>query len=341
MEDREYTYTYVPDFITEKWSKDGSSVMLLDARDCSVIEDDFRNIYWEKYFISKPVEEITNHVLFDEKKLVDNLNKVVNGDYLLLETIEKDIAALASMLFYTNPFSPWRMSRILAEEKNIKDEVKAYEYLYSAIKSGRNTSELIDARYMSSFMAAYMYDLKPALLEAPSGSSFVLGYNPLLTLNFFECEKINPSVSFFRNGTIMFITISPKYAVCLYDSFVYRPKKTDGRIVLSKKEVLDINMYMMSGGSDIIFYPDGECDETYFTSLMKASKESRIYVSEFDLPSFRLISRAYAVQNIETRAYPGLLNMYDTSPSRERINFAQRNEFIEKLLKGDRSGRNL
>lgn len=339
MKEEEYKYTYVPDFITEKWSKDGSSVMLLDARNCSVIEDDFRNIYWEKYFISEPVEEITGHVLFDEKKLVDNLDRVVNGDYLLLETIEKDIAALASMLFYTNPFSPWRMSRILAEKK-IKDEAKAYEYLYSAITSGRNTSELIDARYMSYFMAAYMYDLKPALLEAPSGSSFVLGYNPLLTLNFFESEKIDPSVSFLRNGAIMFITISPKYAVCLYDSFVYRPKKTDGRIMLSEKEVLDIDMYMMSGGSDITFYPDGECDETYFTSLMKTSKESRIHINEFDLPSFRLISRAYNVQNIETRAYPGLLNMYDTSPSRERINFAQRNEYIEKLLKGDRSGRN-
>lgn len=344
MMKREYMFTYVPDFLTRKWCSDGDKVRILNRDTMEVRTEDYRETFREKYIINGQSDEMRPRVLFDEKKLEENLERVENGDYPLLQTISQDIAALVSMLFHSSPASWWRISRILSEEKekmkSKKDEEKLVERLNDKLnvpRSGEDLQEVMDTAF---FMAPYMYDLKPVLLEAPSGSSFVMGYNPLISLNFFMDDDIaDPSVSFFNNGAVMFITLSSKYAVALYDSFVYKPKRTEGRVILTKEEVLDIDTYVSAMCSDIIFYPDEQLDEAYFINLVKKTKEEDLRGREFNLPSFRLMSRSYDVQEIETRIYPGLLNMYDMKE--KEISFEKRNKAIAELLERGREGRNI
>lgn len=343
MMKREYMFTYVPDFLTRKWCSDGDKVRILNKDTLEVSTVDYREICREKYIINGQVDEMSPRVLFDEKKLEENLERVENGDYPLLQTMGQDIAALASMLFYSSPVSWWRISRILSEEKekmkSKKDGKKLDERLNDKLnipRSGKDLREVMDTAF---FMAPYMYDLKPVLLEAPSGSSFVMGYDPLISFNFLMDDIADPSVSFFNNGAVMFITLSSRYAVALYDSFVYRPKKTDGRVILTKEEVLDIDKHLSAMCSDIIFYPDEQLDEEYFINLVKNTKKEDLDIKGFNLPSFRLMSRSYDVQEIETRNYPGLLNMYDMKE--KVISFEKRNKAIAELLERERKSRNI
>lgn len=343
MKKEEFTYTYVPDFITSAWSADGQSVRFLDKNGLTVSDCDYRGLYKEACSVDSSMDEISALNVFDEEKLKAGLMRVNEGDYSFLGTMTRDIASLASFLFYSNPFSPWRLSRIIADsEENGGKKKEDYDFLdsvYNKFMKHRSTDELAEALSMASFMAPYMYDLKPLFVEAPSGTGFALGYNPLRVMNFFDTDKSqDPSVSFFRNGVILFITLSPEYAVCLYDSFVYRPKKTDGRMILAPEEVENINRKIIIEGSNIVIRSRNEENESYYLDLMK-DDEGKYDDESFILPSFRIIARAYEVQELETRIYPGFLNMYDMAG--DKINAGERKKYIEKLLEGEKNAENI
>lgn len=341
MKKEEFTYTYVPDFISSAWSTDGRTVRFLDKSGLTVSDCDYRGLYKETCSVDSSKDEISELNVFDEEKLKAGFTRVREGDYSFLGTMTRDIVSLASFLFYSNPFSKWRLSRIIADSvASVENETEIMEHVYNKIRQQRSMDEIAEALSMAAFMAPYMYDLKPLFVEAPSGTGFVLGYNPLSVMNFFDTDKSqDPSVSFFRNGAIIFITLSPEYAVCLYDSFVYRPKKTDGRIVLSPEEVDDLNRKIVIEGSNIVFHSENEKDESYYLDLMKDIDENRYDDESFTLPSFRIIARAYEVQELETRIYPGLLNVYDTVG--DRINADERKKYIEKLLEEEKNAGNL
>ncbi len=334
MKKGEYVYTFVPDFITRKWSDDDSLIRIIGQETLSVRTEDYREIFQEGYITEGSSDSLDLWVLFDEKELEDNLLKVEEGDYSLLDTMARDLASLASMLFYANPLSWWRLVRLMAKDggkfSKIKDDEKRWEYVFKELTTPRDSEALGEVNEMAHFMAPYMYDLKPILLEAQIGSSFVLGCTPLVVMNFFTDPMEEPDVAFFHNGAVLYIPISPQYAVCLYDSFVYKPKKTDGRILLTKDEVFDINRYVAAISSQLIFRPDEKCDEEYYINLVKTATEGDYNKKEFAIPEFRIMSRAYDVEELATRIYPGLLNVYDAS--KKVVSFDEREEMIEKLL---------
>ncbi len=335
MKSKEYSYAYVPDFITSKWSVDGKSVSSISQSATGVEREDYREIFREGYIIKGRSGEIKQKALFDEKKFEENLLKIENGDYALLDSMSRDIALFASMLFYSNPLSWWRLFRMIMDDDGriakIRDDEKRFKNLQDGINMPRNTEALAEVLATSSFMAPYMYDLTPILLEAPQGSSFILGCTPLVVMNFYAFSEEGLDTSFCENGAVIFIPLSPKYALSLYDSFVYKPKKTSGRILLTNDELFDINRFICLFNSLIVFRPDEYHDEEYYVNFMKTVNESNIGVKDITVPAFRIMARAYDEGEGDWRMFPRLLNVYDSM--KEVITFAERKEVIEELLK--------
>ncbi len=335
VKSKEYSYAYVPDFITSKWSVDGKSVSSISQSTTGVEREDYREIFREGYIIKGRSGEIKQKALFDEKKFEENLLKVESGDYALLDSMSRDIALFASMLFYSNPLSWWRLFRMIMDDDGriakIRDDEKRFKNLQDGINMPRNTEALAEVLATSSFMAPYMYDLTPILLEAPEGSSFILGCTPLVVMNFFAFSEKGLDTSFCENGAVIFIPLSPKYALSLYDSFVYKPKKTSGRILLTEDELFDINRFICLFNSLIVFRPDEYHDEEYYVNFMKTVNESNIGVKDITVPAFRIMARAYDEGEGDWRMFPRLLNVYDSM--KEVITFAERKEVIEELLK--------
>ncbi len=334
-EERNIIYRFVPSFITDEWSDEDGMISFIECTDLDEYKTHPDEVLAE-ILIEKRAgrEELVENRPFEPGDLMRSIQSIKIGDYSQVDTFSRNIAAFASSLFYTGKLSPARIMEIHEKTSNITNTADYDEELERIIDAPRSSDEIIKLFRKASFMAPYMYDLKAAAVEAPRGTPFVMGYGPMTFFNFFEDNyAVNTESEFVDNGIIIFITVSPYHAFCLYDSYCYKPKMTGGRILLSGEDVTAFNRYLAAKMTSIIYYPTDEKNADYYINLMRDVYEKNEDIHSFTLPPFRMLARGYENQEIESRYYPGVLEIYDES--RMGVNSREREEYIEELLSDD------
>lgn len=331
-EERNIIYRFVPSYISDAWTDDEGMLSFIECSDLIEYKAQPDEILAEILIEKKADgEELMMNMPFEPGELLRSVESIKRGDYSEVNTISRNIAAFASSLFYTGKLSPARVMEIHEKTRNITNTADYNEEMMRIIDAPRSTDEIIKLFHKASFMAPYMYDLKTAAVEAPGGTPFVMGYGPMTFFNFIEDNyAVNTESEFIDNGIIIFITVSPYHAVCLYDSYCYKPKLTGGRVLLSDEDVTAFNRYRAAKMSSIIYYPTEEKSADYYINLMRDVYEKNEDTHSFNIPAFRMLAHAYNMQEIATRLFPGILEMYDAS--REDENSREREEQIEEFL---------
>ena len=119
-----------------------------------------------------------------------------------------------------------------------------------------------------------LYDLKQILLENVSGDPFVISDNPVVKTNWF-CRVNYPNnagLGYSNSGLQLFMPISPKFGVFLFDDSVYKIKSESFVFPVSKKsDVFKFNelQYM---NADKCLYFGGDVDEDVIFRLGQGGK---------------------------------------------------------------------
>ncbi len=203
-----------------------------------------------------------------------------------------------------------------------KERLEEFDEYFKELSSGnfdfRRKSDVIIRRYSEYLIKAYniafteeitLLDLVPVLLYAPAGRSFVIGGSPVGVINPFyhgRESKDHPQFSFSRNGTVFVLPISPDVTFCLYDPSVYRPRKKNGKCILSKEDVDFLNAVQIFNGegrNGVVY----DCDADYVLSLCSSSFikcREDFKCSDLDYYPFRNTLSGLGIRTQAEDAYP-------------------------------------
>ncbi len=296
---KDIKYQYIPKEIIRSWKNGEGKLSFCKSRNGEYAEASEEDVFIVELDPGKSgaVMDFFNNEgysdLFEKLQIgVDSLS--VDEKYLVIE--------LMAIQFYCNPFSFGRALKFFGYDK---------KYMKTALEAEmkkKSADDIFRQYFKAMFYLVYILDLEVVPVSAPEGSSFVLSSFPLIITDpAFGSDDLMSDKPYTANGAILFMPVSPKYAVAAYDSFVYKPVKTNGKLILSSEDVDEYNRAVFSSG-DTVVYNTSITDVASF----RGSPQDRWTASFSYSPSvFAIRARYVEVQEIEGRAYCGLLAMSD------------------------------
>lgn len=122
-----------------------------------------------------------------------------------------------------------------------------------------------------------LYDLDVVVLENKTRYGFITSDNPVVYYNqFYARRNYNKNYGVVAKGLQIFIPLSEKYMICLYDKDVYNVDYNDKYIpITSKSEIDNLNkLSTMNSNNQIFFHPDSK--EQYIKSFKNLKIASNI-----------------------------------------------------------------
>ncbi len=155
--------------------------------------------------------------------------------------------------------------------------------------------------------AEYICDMGFCLLKAPQGKGFVIGDFPVLFFNPFQSGRETEYAEVFDGyGLITAVPISPSYALCFYDDFVYKVRKNSGIALLDRDDIDNFNAVSVYQSSSVLY--DSEVTSKRNLDLLYGMKESSIVSTVGGEKYFRLslspfLIRARAEEDIVEKGH--------------------------------------
>lgn len=334
MKRDEYRFNYVPSYIVRAWSGDGRSVRYNTAYEDEIFSSPVEDMYVEALKVTGDLNPDVMPML-TLPSVVNTVTRLSCGDKRAYEEGFFDVLLLIMEEYFSNPRSYGRFTGIMSEEvgkrKKAGDSApNAEELSKEAVRKmdrERTTQELVVELNKGFMYAAYILDLMPVLVEADDEMGFLLSSCPLLFGNPYNRAAFNDlGFPFARKGAVFFMPISPKRAVCLYDSDVYFVNEKNGRISLSLEDTLLLAGYAINVSDNIIFRPDRE---DYYRAFKERNFQGFYDVSSFN-PSFLRMKRGVPSGKNEIRKLPSAMMDYDERHSSSVIENYE--DFINKRL---------
>jgi hypothetical protein len=280
-------YQVIPECVIMNWDAHGYVVDFVDKTDDAVCEanvDEVFNI--SAVSDSSFVDFEFGNPLFDDE-LVDTVNEFVKTEPDEEEIFTYLLRHLVLLEFFANPYSQGCISSsLLLEDIRFNTEKKPEELdpvIKRKLDEDIRESDLIRLWKESELAIPYIMDLSMTRLEAPDGVDFMLGESPMFLFNLLDRDTVfDVFLPFGYTGTILFMPVSPKYAVCLYDRKAY---SLDSQ-VLSISDVEKYNAVILSTGSFPLIH-DVEKQAPYYGHSRELSG-SEPSVEDFSLSVFSL-----------------------------------------------------
>ena len=280
-------YQVIPECVIMNWDAHGNVVDFVDKTDDAVCEANVDEVFNISAVSDSSFFDFEwGNPLFDDE-LVDTVNEFVKK-----EPDEEEISAyllrnLVLLEFFANPYSQGNVCSSLLLEGIRFDTKKDPEEISPVIKRKLDEdireSDLIRLWKESELAIPYIMDLSMTRLEAPDGVDFMLGESPLFLFNLLDRDTVfDVFLPFGYTGTILFMPVSPKYAVCLYDRRAYSLESQ----VLSLSDVEKYNAVVLSTGSFPLIH-DVEKQAPYYGHFKELSG-SEPSVEDFSLSVFSL-----------------------------------------------------
>lgn len=304
---------YIPHEIVAGWSDDGENIKYLDLDKIDEVSECGIDDLFLEYFIidCAHTSNETEESLFSLTR--ECINRLKNGDTKVLEEEKHRWAFLIASQYFLYPFSPGGieiyMKRNSDKIRKAESEEALMELASKEYERTRKLSERYHSEFISIVTGMYLWDLKTTLLYAPETSSFALGEAPLVMMNYFNNTDtyFNP---FSYHGVILILPITPKMAVCFYDSEVYKVKKTEGRALLADEDVDVINTFIAEYSTKVLFSRNEKNDENYIRSLLKDEEKVK-RVADYNISIFRFLASSLDIESGSLREYPDALMHYD------------------------------
>ena len=297
---KDIRYQYIPEQIIRTWENAEGKLWSYNTDSGEVRQASRGDVFIENLTVGK---RDTIKDFFHNDEYSNFFEKLQRGDDSLSGDDKYLVKELMALQFYCNMYSMGRFFELFSQK------VKSINEAVEAIQKKRTADDILLQHFKAMFYLTYLLDLEAVLVSAPEGSSFLLSDAPLFLCDpAFGPEELLTQRPYTANGTILFMPVSPKYAVAAYDSFVYKPLKTEGKIVLSKDDVDEFNSCSVSF-SDTVVFDSSLTDVEYIKTLSPKKRTASLSYS----PSvFGIRARYVDVQEIAGRAFCGMLEISDS-----------------------------
>lgn len=300
MAEEKLLYSHIPEMITDNWADGNGNVRVVLSGESGVKEIRAEAVFSEFLIDDFSKDEAEAPDPMDEmiERLIDGDN---DGDSLRMRYAASDLI----MSFYhcapagrgrLQDFSLTHRDEILKKHENGSLESFISEFL----RTERKFSDVTAASIKGTVNCLLLLDLAVTFVEAPSSCSFVLSDNPFCMGNFLSPDpRTTPEMKYTLYGTFFILPLTPKRALCLYDDYVYKLRKTDGRIVLTPDDVERLNTYLMANGTKYVVPEDFPYADDIPEKYRAGEGEAEIS----SLSVFQIRARGVEVEG-EVREYP-------------------------------------
>ena len=264
VERNECIYYSVPPYITRFWTDDEGKVKFImkdfdeESDEC---ETDY--LFQESVEIYDGPKDTDDFDPFLSPVMEKALTALAGGDVSNLNQKNISIYIYTSCQFNANFRSIGRCRNIMRDNSGrIKDYTRKgkRDYILMLLLTClRHTDEVETAIKTAVENVPLFLDLTPLLVSAPENSAFVLPDCPVLFFNFLNPSKKVESMNLEDYYGILFLLpVSPRYALCLYDSYTYKIMKKGDRAVFSDEDMLLINSLLVRSSSTVAYTETGK-----------------------------------------------------------------------------------
>ena len=264
---------YVPQFLLRNWSEDKSSIKTYLLNENRVVQTASISSQAQKPFFYGKDQEVESilcqleeeSALIIAKLLTENFELSIEERGVIVHFIAMQNIRTPNAIQQTND-----MASALARDLLIKE--KKFEEFKENIKDLNVEFTDPTAKQLEFFLSTFlMYtDLKLCLLKANNDNKFVIGQDPVITLNPYLVEKrwSGPKRGIGIRGVIIILPVSPLYSLCLYDKTVYKIMNGNNVSCLNNDDIYLLNKYQFLTTDNVIFFnnslnnPDAITEET-------------------------------------------------------------------------------
>lgn len=308
--EKTYTYEILPEYLYENWETKHLYVSYVD-KDDDTVHQIYEGDFYTLDIIDDSEKSRTDFIDYNIDwetacEVRSFVNPRTDEDHLTVSQIKKFVIHQ----FLTNPSSQGVLLSFFLRNNVRFNTDNAYEKIDSLLK--RNTysitrdSELVRLCQETDLAVSYIHDLYWVRLEAPRGSSFFLGESPLFLLNLIDSDWVGDSfIPYGCTGTILFMPLSPKYAVAFYDGEAYNLKTK----TLTRKDVETYNAITVGLSQDVIL-KDVKKEISSYRKAKERSETEELSISDFR-PSVFSVKKDCSVENCGYREYVRDVMEYD------------------------------
>lgn len=352
---------YVPQCLLKNFcylNKNKKKINIFDVTNrTSRYNQAIKNVFSQNYFYGKDtsiddsVEAILANKIEDPASPI--IDEIIQGNLSILDSPENKIHLLkfVSTLVKRTPEAKEGMRSFMQTGfQSVSKELLRLNDFSPEIRPPIISFKDTDVFAAYSTLQAYygtilLTDLEFHLIENKTELDFIISDNPAFTYNYFYKKLEHPGVSSpIANGYQIFLPLSPKYTLCLYDSKVYsyKPKTkiiissnlNDIRLlnkfqIINSKSIIGFNdlkseqhireMYQQFGSMKIYTYKSNEYEVKRKDDEIRTRHITYIEQNKLNqMPSFIKIrkkakkdSQKYSIRNYE------LLNRFEQSMKKE------------------------
>ena len=270
---------FVPQFYLRNFSQSGKNIgmYIFDAQK-HVLNASIRGVAYREYLYGRD-EEIENGLADNEGEWAEIINRIIltydlklnEEEYimLLLFICMSDARTLKMADIY---------NKHLNNIANAATKLKPLDKKFGG-RINYSVPNLL-AMQVAAETVNILSDLQFILLINESNTGFVTSDNPVVKYNqMFRSRNYYSDYGIGQMGIQLFVPLSPRICLCLFDDVMYIPKQMDKVVITSSSQITELNkLFMLNAYKSIFFHPDQE--RSYIQSLIKkkvASKQSIEY----------------------------------------------------------------
>lgn len=334
---------YVPKFYLRNFSKNKKSIGLYRFIEGKIIKGaSIKDSFWKEYFYGEDAS-VENKLAEYEGKWNDIISSVIAREQL--PDNEKELVLLRFFMLITSARTWKRGNQINKEVAVLIKKLLEVEEptLFNTSMAERLSIRIANPSLLfinsAQQILPLMIDLKMDVLINKSAINYITSDNPTVFCNQLFLEKsLTRGYGWGEHGIQFIVPISPKIAICMYDSKVYKMNKN---IISSIDTINKLNeLFMNNADESIVFLCDPSNDKTideklkYIKELaLKRAPSSRLN-EDCDVVIFsnKQVSGEYDLSDVfEVRKkYSDMsISNHSTEEINQKINFEIENLIIK------------
>lgn len=252
---------FVPKFYLRNFSKDGKSIGIYNiSSQRAISKGNLRNQCYRDYFYGKDLK--VEHALADMEGAAADL---INNTVLKNEAVPRSFSAEHVILSH---FIVLQTARTSYEADAMAESTdKLFKAVYreqfediDQFEIGFENTVLMSLQVASRMVPA-VYDLKIKLLRNDSGIGLITSDNPIVRHNqYFEGNEHAGHTGLGQAGLQIFLPLSSKYLILLYDAQTYKVGEKNSRVVVmtSGDDVAALNALQWLNAHENVYFSDGQ-----------------------------------------------------------------------------------
>ncbi|UNU22955.1 DUF4238 domain-containing protein [Microcoleus vaginatus] len=282
---------FVPQFLLKPWACDGSKGKKINIFDMERSQwrynQPVRDLFSQNYFYGK--DNLVENLLAEkiEGPASSLVNKIVSGDFNIIREDLLTLHRFILSLYFRTPEASERVSgfvnsqfeSIVRECLSLKgidpEEASAGEFKF-------NQDNLASEITLNGVLLAELLgDLEYHIIKNETSSEFYISDHPLFMYNWLYRELEDPAVtSITASGLQIFLPVSPKITLCLYDPKVYKyGQRTSVTCISNDSDIEILNSFQVISSDSIIGFYSTE-SEAHIRQLYERYKNIKLHQHE-------------------------------------------------------------